>query len=204
MLALGQNGHFERGQRPFRRPIRLALRLIANMRRCVLKRLKSRNEYVRQKQKTFAALVIFVKASEDAGSNELAEGGARPAHILPVGEMSLLIQEVRSVDEQTVNDGKVLEFVEFVDQRTNDGDIDSHVGELLKGEVVLDYTDDVASYAMDVGVDGEMAVRIGATAVDWVAVFAMVRVESAEERAALIFGCGQHDAPLAAGHARPS
>ena len=58
---------------------------------------------MRQQQEALAALVVFVKAAKDAGGDELAERGARPVHILAVGEVSLLLQEVCAVDQQAVH-----------------------------------------------------------------------------------------------------
>lgn len=98
--------------------------------------------------------------------------------------------------------GDVLELIELVDERPDDGHVDSHIGELLVTEIILHDADDVASDAVNGSVDGQMAVGVGPAAVYRVAILAVVSVQPAQQRPLLVvWGCGQHDAPLTAGHA---
>lgn len=65
------------------------------------------------------------------------------------------MQKLSAVDQQTVNDGNVVLFVELIDEGTHDRDVDAHVPQLVKTQVILNNRDDVASNAVDVGVYGQ-------------------------------------------------
>jgi hypothetical protein len=68
----------------------------------------------------------------------------------------LLEQKLRPVDQQAVDDGDVVEVVELVDERAHDGEVEAHVAQLLRRDVVLDDGDNVAADPVDVGVHGQV------------------------------------------------
>lgn len=113
--------------------------------------------------------------------------------------------------QQSLTDGNIIQLIELVHQRPNDSDIDPHIAQLLQTEVILHYADDVAPYAVDVGVDGQMTMRIRHAAENLVLIYTsrflghvmVIRIQAAEERAALVRGWWQCDArPGAGGHQR--
>lgn len=103
VLALRQDGHLERWEHALGRPGGLALGLIPNMAGGVLEGLEACDQDMRKQQQTLAPFVVFVKAPEDASRDELAEGGACPVHILAIGQVGLLLEEIGAIDQQTVN-----------------------------------------------------------------------------------------------------
>lgn len=96
-----------------------------------------------------------------------------------------------------LTNGNVLEPVESVNEGPDNSDVDPHIGELAEAEVVLHDADNVAPDAVYGGVDGEVAVGVGPAAVYGVAALAMVGVQPAQQRASLVRGGGEPNAPLA-------
>lgn len=80
-----------------------ALRLGANLVRGILKGFEASDENVGQQEETFVAAVSLTEATENACRDELAKGGARKIDIMSIVEMRLLIEELSTVDQQTVD-----------------------------------------------------------------------------------------------------
>ena len=92
-----------------------------------------------------------------------------------------------------LTDGNIVQLIEFVDQRSDDSNIEPHISKLRETEIVLDDAEDVASNPVDVCVDWEMGVRIGLTAVYGLSVV-VCRVGPSQKRASLIWSWwGQAD-----------
>lgn len=159
VLALRHNGHLERRQRLVVHPRRAPLSLKANRVGRILERLKPSNENVSQQKQSVRPLVSLAEAPQNAGRDELTQRGARVVDILPVIEVRLLLQKLGPVDQQAIDygekrkikvissrgiwhqcnrpspalltDGNVIELVELVDQRPHDGNVNTHVPQLI-------------------------------------------------------------------------
>jgi hypothetical protein len=79
-------------------------------------------------------------------------------------------------DQQIRTNRDVIQVVKFVNQWTNDGEIEAKVPELLKTEVILDNGPHVSPDAMDGGIDGQMRVGSGVAAEVRFAVHALAEV----------------------------
>lgn len=102
--ALGQDGDLEGGQGAVRGPPGLVLDLVADVGGRVLEGLEAGDEDVRQQQQAVgAAVVVLAEAAQDAGGDELAEGGAGPVYVLAVAGAGLFVEELGSVDEEAVD-----------------------------------------------------------------------------------------------------
>jgi hypothetical protein len=77
--------------------------------------------------------MIFVIASEDAAGEELAKVCPRHVHSLVMGLIGLLPEELYTVDQQTVHDRHIIRIVEVVDERSDDGNVDTWALQLLEG-----------------------------------------------------------------------
>lgn len=89
---------------------------------------------------------------------------------------------------------EVVEFIELVNKRPHNGDVDSHIAQLLQTQVVFHYTGNIAPYTVYRCVDGQVAVGVGDAAV-YALVVAVVGVHSAEKRPTLGVRRRQCDAP---------
>ena len=107
------------------------------------------------------AAIIFIVPPENLVGYQLTNDGAGNVERLVMGLNGMLAGELNFVDEQTVDDGNVIEVVVLVDQWSDDGDVDSWGLELLDAVWVINAGDDVPSDAVDVGVDREIGMRIG-------------------------------------------
>jgi hypothetical protein len=103
MLALSHNGDLKGRQGFVVNPGGDALRLGADLIRGVLEGLEAGDEDVGQQEEAFVAAVSLAEATENACRDELAQGGARKIDIVSVVEMRLLIEELSTVDQQTVD-----------------------------------------------------------------------------------------------------
>lgn len=104
MPALGQDGDLEGGQGAVRGPPCLVLDLGADVGGRVLEGLEAGDEDVRQQQQAVGvAVVVLAEAAQDAGGDELAEGGTGPVYVLAVAGAGLFVEELGSVDEEAVD-----------------------------------------------------------------------------------------------------
>jgi len=150
--------------------------LAPNLLGCILEWLKPSNKNMSENQQTIRPLIVFIKASEDARGDELAKCCPTEVHILAVVEMSLFLEKLDSVHQETVDynhisttthssssrtvltNRNIILLIKLINQRPHNRDIDAHVSQLVQTEVVLHNRDDVATDAVDVGVDGQMGV----------------------------------------------
>jgi hypothetical protein len=88
--------------------------------------------------------------------------------------------------ERSCTNGNIVELIELVHQGPYDSKVNLHVPQLLQRQIVLDDTDDVAPYPVDVCVDGQVAVRIRHAAVHLVVIVAMVGIQPGQQRPPLV------------------
>jgi len=81
-----------------------------------------------------------------------------------------------------VTDRDIVHLIELVDQRPHDRDVDAHIAQLLEGEVVLHDGDDVSPYAVDVGIDGQVRVRVASAREQRLALGLMVESPSSRKQ----------------------
>ncbi len=102
MLALGQDGDLERGQRAVVAAPDAPLGGRADGPRRVLVGVEAGDEDVGEEEQALAAVVVLAEAAEDARGNDFAERGARPVDVLAVARVGLFVEELGAVDEQAV------------------------------------------------------------------------------------------------------
>ena len=77
--------------------------LASNLLGRILEGLEPSDENMGENQQTIGPLIVFIKASEDARGDELAEGGSTEVYILAVVQMSLFLEKLDSVHQETVD-----------------------------------------------------------------------------------------------------
>lgn len=102
-----------------------------------------------------------------------------------------------------LTDGDVTQAVELVNQGSHNGDIDPQILQLFETQVILNNANNITAYTVDVGVHGQMAVRIRHTTVDSIGILdTNSGAETAKQRTSLRLNhrFGESDAPTGVSH----
>lgn len=99
---------------------------MANGLRGGVKGVEARDEDVGQDQQAGAAGVLLVKATQDAGGHQLADGGPRNVDRVVEGFFGLGAEELDAVREEAVDGREVVGVVEAVDEGADD--LGAHAG----------------------------------------------------------------------------
>lgn len=87
---------------------------------------------------------------------------------------------------ERLTDGDIIELIQLIDKRADDGQVDAQIPQLLQGHVVLDDGDDVPPDAVYVCVDGQVGVGVNGAREDRLRVD-LVADMSSQQRPALWF-----------------
>lgn len=101
---------------------------------------------------------------------------------------------------ECLTDRNIPQLIKLIHERPDDRHINLDIPQLLQRQIILNHAHNVAPDAVNVGVHGQIAVRIRPAAKDVLAIVRALSGQPAEQRTALVRFNGDPEPPPTFGH----